>query len=129
MRFLLDTHALIWFDSNPELLSQKVLDILIQKENIVFISDVTLWEMQIKKQLGKLSLETELQALITAQKEQNGFKTLPIKSSHIYALDKLPQQHRDPFDRLLISQAISEELTLLTTDVKIQQYPLLEWLW
>lgn len=64
-----------------------------------------------------------------AQKELNGFRTLAINSSHIYALDELPQLHRDPFDRLLIAQALTEQLLLLTADGKIQQYPKLEWLW
>jgi len=130
MRYLLDTHTLLWFDASPEKLSPKVLDILLDEDNQLYLSHASIWEMQIKYQLGKLQLETELKALISTQQTINDLRLLDIKTQHIYALKELPAHHRDPFDRLLISQAIIEQMPLLTIDEKIQQYEeQIEWLW
>tara|TARA_R110001592_G_scaffold200042_1_gene448765 strand:- start:1266 stop:1658 length:393 start_codon:yes stop_codon:yes gene_type:complete len=122
MRYLLDTHVLIWFDSSPEKLSRKVLDILLDENNDLYISHVSLWEMQIKSQLGKLTLESSLQDLVGSQQRINGLKILNIQAEHIYALESLASYHRDPFDRLLIAQSMIEQLAFLTADEKIHQY-------
>lgn len=122
MRYLLDTHVLIWFDSSPEKLSKKVLDILLNENNDLYISHVSLWEMQIKSQLGKLTLESSLQDLVGSQQRINGLKILNIQAEHIYALESLASYHRDPFDRLLIAQSMIERLAFLTADEKIHQY-------
>jgi len=130
MRYLLDTHALLWFDGTPDKLSPKVLDILLDEGNELYLSHASIWEMQIKHQLGKLTLETELKELIDSQQKTNALQLLDIESKHIYALNELPSHHRDPFDRMLISQAMTEEMILLTIDEKIQLYQeQVNWLW
>jgi len=130
MRCLLDTHVLLWFDGAPEKLSKKVLDILLDENNELYLSHVSIWEMQIKHQLGKLVIDTKLKELISSQQKINGLQLLNIEPEHIYSLSELPSHHRDPFDRMLISQAMTEEMTLLTIDEKIQLYQKqVNWLW
>jgi len=130
MRYLLDTHVLIWFDSSPEKLSKKVLDVLLNEKNQLYISHVSLWEMQIKSQLGKLTLGSSLKDLVSSQQSINGLEMLNIQAEHIYALETLASYHRDPFDRLLIAQSMIEKMVLLTADEKIHQYQKdVKWLW
>jgi PIN domain nuclease of toxin-antitoxin system len=86
------------------------------------LSLVSPWEIQIKQQLGKLHLNSELSDLVEVQVEQNGLNILPVKLEHIYALNTLPHHHKDPFDRLLISQAEIESMILVTVDEKISRY-------
>ena len=130
MKILLDTHAFIWFDSSPKKLSQKALAACLSEDNQLFISHVSLWEMQIKHQLGKLTLSQPLPELVKSQQTDNGLILLNIDASHIYGLSQLESHHRDPFDRLLIAQAIEDNLTLMSVDERIQQYqPQVQLLW
>jgi PIN domain nuclease of toxin-antitoxin system len=130
MRYLLDTHVLLWFDGAPDKLSQPVLNILLDEGNELYLSHASIWEMQIKAQLGKLTLETALKTLIDLQQQINGLQLLSVESKHIYALNQLPFHHRDPFDRMLISQAMTEKMILLSVDEKIQLYKdNIQWLW
>ncbi len=130
MRYLLDSHTLLWFDGSPEKLSKKVLKILLDKENELYLSHASLWEMQIKQQLGKLKLETEMERLIDSQCQTNDIQLLNMEPEHIYGLQALPSHHRDPFDRMLISQAMIEDMTLISIDEKIQLYqPQINCLW
>ena len=122
MRCLLDTHTLLWFDSHTHKLSEKVLDTLLDERNELFVSMASIWEMQIKTQLGKLSMQTSLDELIRSQQQTNGIRLLEIMPQHIYSLNKLPYHHRDPFDRMLLSQGVCEELTILTIDSKMHKY-------
>ncbi len=122
MRLLLDTHVLLWFDGSPEKLSPKVLKTLLDENNELFLSHASIWEMQIKHQLRKLTLQTELKELIDSQQKINGLQLLDIKPKHVYSLNDLPSFHRDPFDRMLISQAITENMALITIDEKIHLY-------
>jgi PIN domain nuclease of toxin-antitoxin system len=93
----------------------------------LMLSVASIWEMQIKNQLGKLQLRVPLPEIIREQRE-NGIEILPIEPAHIFTLDSLPGHHKDPFDRLLIAQAIVEDAVLLTADPLIQQYPIkTEW--
>ena len=127
MKLLLDTHAFMWMDSEPEKLSGRVQELCKDPENVLFLSAASIWEMQIKTQLGKLQLRMPLPEIIREQQE-NGVEILDIEADHIYALESLPAHHKDPFDRLLIAQAIVEEAILLTADPLIQQYPIkTEW--
>ena len=122
MRLLLDTHAFLWWDLTPEKLPNSLRHSLENSGNVVYLSHISIWEMQIKSQLGKLNLRLSLEQLIQEQKATNGIMLQSLYESHIYGLDKLPHHHRDPFDRLLISQALIEGLTLITNDSQIQQY-------
>ncbi|OKH39658.1 twitching motility protein PilT [[Phormidium ambiguum] IAM M-71] len=123
MNLLLDTHVFIWLSLTPERLSERVTDLLMDETNLWFLSLVSIWEMQIKRQLGKLSLNLPLPELIASQQQTNGLQLLPIELNHIFTLENLPQFHRDPFDRLLIAQAITEQIPLLSIDTVFDHYP------
>jgi PIN domain nuclease of toxin-antitoxin system len=122
MKGLLDTHAFIWWDSDPSRLSAPALAFLLDPANTVYLSVVSVWEMQIKHQLGKLNLRTAL-ASIVAQQQGQGIQVLPVTLDHVLALDGLPTPHKDPFDRLLVAQALAEGAVLLSGDVVFAQYP------
>lgn len=122
MKPLLDTHTFIWWDRNPEKLTPAVLDGLQSPDNQVFLSLVSIWEIQIKTQLGKLTLRGHLADIMQQQQIENGLRLLPIEVTHILALDHLPQHHRDPFDRLLIAQSLVERATLVSRDPIFQNY-------
>ena len=107
MKLLLDTHTFIWWASAPEKLSEKALASCKNRDNILILSVASVWEMQIKHQLGKLKLDIPLITLIETQKDTNDLQVLPIHLTHTLALDNLPTHHKDPFDRLLITQANS----------------------
>lgn len=109
MKLLLDTHVFIWVAGNPEKLSEKVRNLLTDANNFWVVSIASVWELQIKSQLGKLNLNSPLPKLITTQQQVNNLQLLPIELSHIYALEALPSHHRDPFDRILIAQSIFEK--------------------
>jgi len=87
------------------------------------LSLASVWEMQIKRQLGKLSLNLPLPELIASQQQTNGLQLLPIELNHIFMLENLPQFHRDPFDRLLIAQAVTEQIPVLSIDTVFDHYP------
>jgi len=122
MKYILDTHTFIWWHENPMLLSTKVLTICEDINNQLFLSMVSIWEMQIKLQLNKLKLDSSLIEMVNIQRN-SGIKILPLKFEHILYLDNLPLHHKDPFDCLLIAQANIEQLTLLTKDEKFKLYP------
>ena len=128
MRLLLDTHTLLWWQTDPTELSSTALRAIKDVENDIFLSVVNPWEMQIKAQLGRLSLPRPLPELIQRQIEFNGFGLLQVIPEHVYELDALPLHHKDPFDRLLIAQARHEGLTVLTRDPKFKMYEV-ELLW
>ena len=123
MRLLLDTHSLLWWDEDPDKLSDAARDALADANNTVFISVVNAWEIQIKVQLGKLGLTKPLPDIILAQRITNGFELLLVQLPHVYALDSLPFHHKDPFDRLLMAQARHENLILVSHDAQFAAYP------
>jgi PIN domain nuclease of toxin-antitoxin system len=118
MRLLLDTHIFIWcVDDDPKLSASAWSQI--EGAEAVYVSSASLWEATIKHQLGKLSVEPErLAAAVSA----SGFLPLPISLSHAVAVGRLPALHRDPFDRLLLAQALSEPLHFLTADAQLLPY-------
>jgi PIN domain nuclease of toxin-antitoxin system len=122
MRVLIDTHVFIWMDISPHRLSEKAQGAITEPQNEVILSYVSIWEMQIKVQLGKLSLNSSLAKAIQNQRKTNGIELLPIRIRHIFGLNKLPHHHGDPFDRLLIAQSKVENLVFVTDDAKIGQY-------
>ena len=105
MNLLLDTHAFLWFDMSPERISEPAMQALLSSDNNLYLSVVSIWEMQIKSQLGKLKLSGDLAKIVRNQESTNGIKLLPLNPPHIYNLASLPEYHKDPFDRLLIAQA------------------------
>jgi PIN domain nuclease of toxin-antitoxin system len=122
MKLLLDTHAFIWWDSDPAQLSAPALAALRDPANEVWLSVASVWEMVIKAQLGKLTLRLPL-ADIIRQQQANGLQILPIGLAHTLAVEKLPAIHRDPFDRVLIAQSNFEGSQLVSADQVVRQYP------
>jgi len=122
MKVLLDTHTLLWLDISPSMLSSSAIEIIKNPNNELFISIASLWEIQIKHQIGKLALQYSLKEMITMQQQVNQIQILPITFQHILTLETLPLFHKDPFDRLLISQAIAENIPVVSKDHNFQQY-------
>jgi PIN domain nuclease of toxin-antitoxin system len=122
MNLLLDTHTFLWLRNAPEKVSNKVLDAYLDVNNDVFLSMASVWEMQIKSQLGKLELDLPLKTIIQTQCANNGLQILPIETSHIFALEQLPFHHKDPFDRLILIQAKLENLKLVSIDTVFKHY-------
>ena len=118
MNLLLDTQiALWWLGDTPELLDA-VREVVQDADNVVYVSAATIWEIAIKRALGKLEIGDEYVSEIADQ----GFVELPIRWQHAKRVEALPMLHRDPFDRLLIAQAQALGLTLVTTDGLIREY-------
>jgi len=122
MKVLLDTHAFIWWDGNPTRLSPHVLALCQNRDNTLMLSVASIWEMQIKLQLGKLTMKMPLAELIESQQQTNNLEILPITLTHVLALQNLPLHHKDPFDRLLIAQAGIEEAVLISGDAAFAKY-------
>jgi PIN domain nuclease of toxin-antitoxin system len=123
VRLLLDTHTFIWWDSNPAMLSPYALSLCQDTSNMLTLSVVSIWEMVIKQNLGKLTFAMRIQNIVENQIQQNGLEVLPMTLQHSLALEQLPPHHKDPFDRLLIAQAMSEGIALLSRDGVFSQYP------
>ncbi len=122
MKGLLDTHTFIWWDSEPSKLSAKALAFIRDPNSRVLLSVVSIWEILIKQQLGKLNLHAPL-AQILAQQQANGIEIIPVSLDHVMAVANLPNIHKDPFDRLLIAQANGEGALFLSGDAIVGKYP------
>ena len=122
MRLLLDTHTFIWWDSDLTQLSPTALSALRDPANEVFLSVVSVWEMAIKSDLGKLTLRLPLADIVTEQRA-NGIHILPVELTHVLGVVGLPAVHKDPFDRLLAAQAVAEGMDLVTADPVFAHYP------
>ncbi len=122
MNLLFDTHNFIWWNGDIGRLSLSARALCEDPANTLFLSRVSIWEMQIKFQIGKLTFNQPLPEIIRAQQENNGLKILGIETEHIYALQSLPLHHRDPFDRLLIAQSNFERMPLLSVDGAFRDY-------
>lgn len=119
MRLLLDTHTTIWVFSAPHLLSARARNAISAGENEVFVSVVSPWEIAIKRSKRKLPAPEDLGDAV----ENHRFQLLPVLLRHTEAIDSLPNHHGDPFDRMLVAQAIVDELTLVTADRVLRRYP------
>lgn len=122
MKLLLDTHTLLWWHEQNPRLSHSALTAISDPANTVFFSVVNLWEAQIKHAIRKMDLPDALPEIVRQQHNINGFGLLGVHASHVYQLDELGHHHRDPFDRLLIAQALHEGLTLVTRDGVFEDY-------
>jgi PIN domain nuclease of toxin-antitoxin system len=123
MNLLLDTQAFLWWSDAPNKLSRPALAALQDPANQLILSVVSVWEVQIKLNAGKLTIASSLEHLIETQQQTNNVQVLPVYLDHVYPLASLPLVHKDPFDRLLIAQAITEELTLVSADAIFSRYP------
>lgn len=122
MKVLLDTHALLWSLSDDPQLSEAARRIFLDPEHQLFVSMASLWEMTIKISLGKLILAEDWHELVSEQLNTNGIQWLPIEPAHCLRVSRLPFHHRDPFDRMLVSQALEEGMSLLTRDRQLSLY-------
>ena len=123
MKYLLDTFTFLLWISNSESLPTRVLEAIRSPDNSIFLSIISAREMQIKSQIGRLDLSAKVLDIVKSQNKENGIEVLPISLSHLTALTQLPNYHGDPFDYLLISQALIEDMTIITKDPLITQYP------
>jgi PIN domain nuclease of toxin-antitoxin system len=122
VKFLLDTQILLWAAGEPERLSPAARRQLSDPKNELLFSAASLWEITIKKSLGREDFRVEPRLLRRGLLD-NGFTELPITSEHAVSVDALPDLHKDPFDRILLAQALSEGITLLTADAQLARYP------
>ncbi|HLP47509.1 MAG TPA: type II toxin-antitoxin system VapC family toxin [Candidatus Kapabacteria bacterium] len=122
MKLLLDTHTFIWFINGDECLSIKARKEILKASNSKFISIASIWEMAIKISLEKLNINYPFKEVFH-QIQENGFVILPVIFEHTDLVSQLEFYHRDPFDRLLIAQAIWEEMTIISKDEKFLKYP------
>jgi PIN domain nuclease of toxin-antitoxin system len=122
MKLLLDTNVFIWLNDAPHRVREHVMTVIANPDNDLFFSLTSIWEMQIKIQLGKLELSDSLPDILKTQQVENNLQVLTIDLNHIWSLENLPTHHRDPFDRLLIAQAQTEGMTLVSADGIFEMY-------
>ena len=123
MKLLLDTHIFLWYISKDKRLPVALKDAIRDLENQVFLSVVSIWEAIVKYQLGKLPLPYPPETYLPQQRKRHLIATLDLDEASVSHLPTLPRIHRDPFDRILICQALEHGLILVTTDKQISQYP------
>ena len=122
MNLLLDSHTFIQWRDEPTKLSPTAFAEISNPNNEVFLSVVTVWELQIKIAINKFTIKGGMENAVKDEQQNNGFQILPIELSHALYLENLPLYHKDPFDRLLISQAIVENMTLVSADANFVNY-------
>jgi PIN domain nuclease of toxin-antitoxin system len=118
MNLLLDTHVLLWCLGAPHRLQRETRKKIEKPDTIVFVSAASAWEIEMKRSLGKLKVPNDLEE----QLHEKRFTELPVRARHVQALRSLPALHRDPFDRMLVAQATTENLVLVTADSKVRAY-------
>ena len=129
MNYLIDTHILLWHSESPKKLSADVLAIIENPENNIFVSHASLWELSIKRSLGKLQFDISIPQLVNTMR-LNFFAILDFETTHYQTLERLLFHHHDPFDRMLIAQTIAENMTIITQDSKFEAYePQVSVLW
>ena len=122
MRLLLDTQAFLWWVFGDVRLSSTAQNLISDQENECLVSYASAWEIAIKSGLGKLKLSEPVAEFFPAELRNNGFQPLELKLAHLTAVESLPQHHRDPFDRLLITQALAEKLPVVSSDAAFDLY-------
>jgi len=127
MKYLLDTHVIIWMIEDSPNLPLAIREIIKNPENQVVICSISLWEIAIKMNIGKLTLSVTFDELVDILRNGD-FDFVQVEDEYLSCLSKLPLLHKDPFDRLLISTAIVEKITLITIDENIQKYDV-SWVW
>jgi PIN domain nuclease of toxin-antitoxin system len=122
MRLLLDTHVFLWWISDDERVSRRGRKLIADPDNEIFFSVASAWELAIKAGLGRLELPDNPDRFIPKQLAENAFQPLPIQLRHALKVHSLPDLHRDPFDRMLVAQALCEDLAILSADRKMADY-------
>jgi PIN domain nuclease of toxin-antitoxin system len=119
---LLDTHAFLWWLTDDDRLSERAGELIADGANDVYFSAASAWEIAIKAGLGRIRLPDEAWTFTPDQLERNAFQALPVHVAHAVAVITLPDVHRDPFDRMLVAQAITEGLTIVSADPELARY-------
>ncbi len=122
MKLLLDTQCWLWWFAQPERLNEEVITQIDDESNELWLSVASVWEMGIKVAIGKLPLPEPLDSYVSSRMVQLGAQSLSITASHAILASALPLHHRDPFDRMLIAQAIAEDMMLVSADPMFRQY-------
>ena len=123
MRILLDTHVFLWYITNDRRLQKPMAEAIQASDNEIYLSVVSVWEALVKFQLGRLTLPDHPYEYLVARQEQHRIASLPLERGATSRLLLLPTHHNDPFDRMLICQAVYHDLTLATSDAHVQRYP------
>ncbi|HSR51022.1 MAG TPA: type II toxin-antitoxin system VapC family toxin [Acidobacteriota bacterium] len=123
MKILLDTCTFLWWIADAPQISERARELARSPENEVYLSVVSAWEIAVNHNLGRLPLPQRPQRFVPAMRRAHGFKSLPLEEESVFHLNRLPDRHADPFDRMLICQAISGGMVLLTPDEHITRYP------
>lgn len=123
MKYLLDSCAFIFFAWDDPRLTPAARGVLTDRSNELYLSSVSVWEMVVKHRLGKLNLPKPPDVVVPQLRDAYGIRRLPLDDDAVYASKKLPDLHRDPFDRLLLSQAMVGGMTLVTSDEQLHAYP------
>lgn len=123
MKLLLDTHVFLWFISGDSRLDRDKIQLIRNPDNTVYLSVVSLWETLIKYRLGKLLLPDGPEIYLPEQRDHHRIASLSLDEESVKRLAQLPLLHRDPFDRMLVCQALVHDLTLVTVDAAVQAYP------
>ena len=121
MKVLLDTNTFLWGLSAPEKLSLNARNVIASSDRLLSLASI--WEVLIKVRIGKLPLPVPAGDYLTVQMRSNGVSMLPIKLAHVLQIERLQLHHRDPFDRMLIAQAVEENLPIITSDRHFSHYP------
>jgi PIN domain nuclease of toxin-antitoxin system len=124
MKLLLDTHTFLWFVSGDDRLPARTRDLIRSPDHDVWLSVISLWEAVVKQEIGRLQLPEPAWAYLSRLRERHAIDPLPLEETAVAHLHKLPPVHRDPFDRMLMCQAIEHDLLLVTDDVLVRRYPL-----
>jgi PIN domain nuclease of toxin-antitoxin system len=122
MNLLLDTHVFVWMHEDPKKISSRAFAELSNPSNKLFLSVASVWELQIKIQAKKFKFKETLEEVVEIEQITNGLQILSVTLTHVLELENLPLHHKDPFDRLLISQAIVENMTLISADANFAKY-------
>lgn len=123
MRVLLDTHIFLWLVSGDARLPRVVAEAVQNPDNEIFLSPVSVWEAVVKNALGKLPLPAAPEAYLPEQRGRHRIESLPLDEASVARLGALPPLHRDPFDRMLVCQAVAHGLVLASVDATVRQYP------
>ena len=123
MNILLDTCTFLWIVTNASELSPRARELFQDPANAVYLSSVSAWEIAVKYMLGRLPLPEPPDRFVGPMRTSHGIDPLPLEEEAVLMLPRLPDLHKDPFDRMLVCQALTQQLALLTPDALIRQYP------
>lgn len=122
MKLLLDTQIFLWAITGDNRLTKPQSSYFMDSNNDLYLSVASIWEIIVKSSIGKLPIPTPVMKYVAKQMQENRIGSLPVRESHFAELEKLPQLHRDPFDRMLVAQAVAEQMPILTSDLEIRRY-------